>query len=61
MGKYNAMTKSLQPTHIAFVNRAKLESCLLGRNTKVGAKADLSRCATQSGYEVDAGGKLLFS
>jgi translation initiation factor eIF-2B subunit gamma len=37
--------------------RAKLESCLIGKNTKIGAKADLSRCATQAGYEVEAAGR----
>ena len=37
--------------------RAKLEGCILGKNTKVGAKAELSRCVTQAGYEVDAGGR----
>lgn len=37
--------------------RAKLENCLLGKNTKIGSKAELSRCVTQGGYEVDAGGK----
>lgn len=36
---------------------AKLESCLTGTNTKIGAKADLTKCVTQAGYEVDAGGK----
>jgi len=36
---------------------AKLEGCILGRNTKVGAKAELVRSLTQAGYEVDAGGE----
>lgn len=36
---------------------AKLEGCILGRNTKVGARADLLRSLTQAGYEADAGGK----
>lgn len=36
---------------------AKLDGCILGTNTKVGAKAELSRCVTQAGYEVGAGGK----
>jgi translation initiation factor eIF-2B subunit gamma len=39
---------------------AKLEACILGRNTKVGAKAELLRSLTQAGYEVDAGGTNAF-
>ena len=38
--------------------RAKLEGCILGGSTKVGAKADLSKCVTQAGFEVDAGGEI---
>jgi hypothetical protein len=37
---------------------AKLEGCILGRNTKVGARAELSRSLTQAGYEANAGGKI---
>ena len=37
---------------------AKLEGCILGRNTKVGARAELLRSLTQAGYEADAGGKI---
>jgi translation initiation factor eIF-2B subunit gamma len=36
--------------------RAKLEGCILGRNTKVAAKAELVRSLTQAGYEVETGG-----
>ena len=39
--------------------RAKLDGCILGVYTKVGAKAELSRCVTQPGYEVGPGGKQL--
>jgi len=35
----------------------KLDGCILGKNTQVGTKAVLSRCVTQAGYEVAAGGK----
>jgi len=38
------------------VSSAKLEGCILGRNTNVGARAELLRSLTQAGYEVDAGG-----
>jgi len=37
---------------------AKLEGCILGRNTKVGAKAELVRTVTQAGYDIDAGGQF---
>jgi len=36
---------------------AKLDGCLLGKNTQVGMKAELVRCVTQAGYEVNAGGE----
>ena len=39
-----------------FFFSAKLEGCILGRGTKVGSRAELVRCLTQAGYEVDAGG-----
>ncbi len=42
-----------------YVNRARLDGCILGVYTKVGAKADLSRCITQPGYEVSPGGEQL--
>ena len=35
---------------------AKLDGCILGKNTKIGVKAELVRCVTQAGYEVEAGG-----
>ncbi|KAI0368336.1 UDP-3-O-glucosamine N-acyltransferase [Pilatotrama ljubarskyi] len=34
---------------------AKLDGCILGAYTKLGAKAELSRCVTQPGYEVGEG------
>ena len=39
------------------LRRAKLDGCILGGSTKVGAKAELSKCVTQAGFEVDAGGE----
>jgi translation initiation factor eIF-2B subunit gamma len=45
------------PSHNSRVYRAKLEGCILGGNTKVGAKAELSKCVTQAGFEADAGGE----
>jgi ADP-glucose pyrophosphorylase len=38
------------------VDRVKLDSCILGKNTQVGSKAELTRCITQAGYEINAGG-----
>jgi len=40
------------------LHRAKLEGCILGGSTKVGAKAELSKCVTQAGFGVDAGGEF---
>lgn len=37
---------------IIFQTRAKLESSILGKNTRVGSKATLVHCVTQGGYEV---------
>ncbi|KAJ7441794.1 hypothetical protein B0H11DRAFT_501173, partial [Mycena galericulata] len=34
---------------------AKLDGSILGKNTKVGAKAELVRCVTQAGHEVNLG------
>ncbi|KAF8831672.1 hypothetical protein HHX47_DHR1000401 [Lentinula edodes] len=34
---------------------AKIDGCILGKNTKVGTKAELTRCVTQAGYEVGSG------
>jgi len=41
--------------HCVVEDGAKLDGSILGMNTKVGAKAELVRCVTQAGYEVDAG------
>ncbi|KAH9937728.1 UDP-3-O-glucosamine N-acyltransferase [Amylocystis lapponica] len=41
--------------HCVIADGAKLEGSILGKNTKVGPKAELIRCVTQSGYEVGAG------
>ena len=43
-----------------YILSAKVEACILGRNTKIGAKAELLRSLTQAGYEVDAGGTNTF-
>ena len=42
------------------LHRAKLEGCILGGSTKVGVKAELLKCVTQAGFEVDAGGRFLY-
>ncbi|KAJ7733773.1 UDP-3-O-glucosamine N-acyltransferase [Mycena maculata] len=41
--------------HCIVEDGAKLEGSILGKNTKVGAKAELVRCVTQPGYEVNTG------
>ncbi|KAI0051631.1 UDP-3-O-glucosamine N-acyltransferase [Auriscalpium vulgare] len=44
--------------HCVVGDGAKLDGSILGKNTKVGAKAELVRCLTQAGYEVDAAGSF---
>ncbi|KAJ7078945.1 UDP-3-O-glucosamine N-acyltransferase [Mycena belliarum] len=41
--------------HCIVEDGAKLDGSILGKNTKVGAKAELVRCVTQAGYEVAPG------
>ncbi|KDQ27853.1 hypothetical protein PLEOSDRAFT_39954 [Pleurotus ostreatus PC15] len=41
--------------HCVIAEGAKLDGSILGKGTKVGPKAELIRCVTQSGYEVAAG------
>jgi ADP-glucose pyrophosphorylase len=41
---------------IKMLDRVKLDNCILGKNTQVGSKAELTRCITQAGYEINAGG-----
>lgn len=38
--------------HCVVEDGAKLEGCVLGKNTKVGSKAQMSKCVTQAGYDV---------
>ena len=42
---------------LSLLSSAKIESCILGKSTQVGPKAELTRCVTQAGFEVGAGGK----
>ncbi|KAI0308713.1 UDP-3-O-glucosamine N-acyltransferase [Amylostereum chailletii] len=41
--------------HCIVADGARLDGSILGTNTKVGAKAELVRCLTQAGYDVEAG------
>ncbi|KAJ7502721.1 UDP-3-O-glucosamine N-acyltransferase [Mycena galericulata] len=41
--------------HCVIEDGAKLDGSILGKNTKVGAKAELVRCVTQAGFEVNPG------
>lgn len=45
---------------IKMMDRVKLDNCILGKNTQVGSKAELTRCITQAGYEINAGGGQSF-
>ncbi|KAJ3562794.1 hypothetical protein NP233_g9353 [Leucocoprinus birnbaumii] len=41
--------------HCVIEDGAKIDGSVLGKNTKIGSKAELTRCVTQAGYEVSAG------
>jgi len=41
--------------HCVIEDGVKIDGCVLGKNTKIGLKAELFRCVTQAGYEVSAG------
>ena len=58
MGAFS--TSSFSRSVFTEIDRAKLEGCILGRNTKVGSKTQLIKCITQSGYEVADNGKQHF-
>lgn len=53
------LASGLGTDRFATIRSAKLDGSILGMNTKVGTKAELIRCVTQAGYEVEDGGKLL--
>lgn len=59
MGAHIPPSRLLKPHHLSI--RAKLDGCILGKNTKVGSKAMLTRCATQAGYEVAEGGSTVLA
>lgn len=54
-------TNFVHPPHAHSFVSAKIEGCVLGKNTKIGLKAELIRCVTQAGYEISAGGLLYFN
>ena len=41
--------------HCVIEDGSKLDGCILGRGTKVGPRAEMSRCVTQGAYEVEEG------
>ncbi|THH15478.1 hypothetical protein EW146_g5006 [Bondarzewia mesenterica] len=55
IGKMVKISGCVLLDHCVVEDGAKLDGCILGKDTKVGAKGELIRCLTQSGYEVDAG------
>ncbi|KAJ3476857.1 hypothetical protein NLI96_g10872 [Meripilus lineatus] len=55
IGKYVRISGCVILDHCIIADGAKIDSCILGASTKIGSKAELSRCVTQSGYEVTAG------
>ncbi|KAF9654084.1 UDP-3-O-glucosamine N-acyltransferase [Thelephora ganbajun] len=56
IGKMTKIVGCVILDHCIIEDGAKLEGCILGGSTKVGAKAELSKCVTQAGFEVDTGG-----
>ncbi|KAF8578004.1 nucleotide-diphospho-sugar transferase [Ramaria rubella] len=57
IGKHVRLTGSVIMDHVIIEDGAKIDKCILSRNTRVGSKAELTGCATQPGYEVESGGK----
>ncbi|KAJ7262277.1 UDP-3-O-glucosamine N-acyltransferase [Mycena haematopus] len=55
IGKMAKIVGCVLLDHCVVEDGAKLDGCVLGKNTKVGAKAELVRCVTQAGYEIDPG------
>jgi len=55
IGKMAKIVGCVLLDHCVVEDGAKLDGCILGKSTKVGVKAELIRCVTQAGYEVNAG------
>ncbi|KAI9509748.1 UDP-3-O-glucosamine N-acyltransferase [Russula earlei] len=58
IGKMSRIAGCVLLDHCVIEDGAKLEGCILGRNTRVGPKAELVRSLTQAGYDVEAGGEF---
>ena len=56
IGKNVKLTGCVLMEYCVVEDGAKLDGCILGKNTRVGAKAELVRCVTQAGFEVEASG-----
>jgi len=55
IGKMVKITGCILLDHCIIEDGVKLDSCILGKNTQVGSKAELTRCITQAGYEINVG------
>ncbi|PPQ74037.1 hypothetical protein CVT26_006940 [Gymnopilus dilepis] len=55
IGKAVKITGSILLDHCIVEDGTKLDNCILGKSTRVGVKAELTRCITQAGYEVPPG------
>jgi len=55
IGKMVKITGCVLLDHCIVEDGAKLDSCILGKSTRVGIKAELTKCVTQAGYEVSGG------
>ncbi|GJJ06382.1 hypothetical protein Clacol_000573 [Clathrus columnatus] len=58
IGRHVRISNSIVLDHVVIEDGAKIDGCILGRSAHIGAKAELSKCVTQPGYEVDAGAAI---
>ncbi|KZS98565.1 nucleotide-diphospho-sugar transferase [Sistotremastrum niveocremeum HHB9708] len=58
IGKNVKIAGSVIGDHCIILDGAHLENCILSQHTRVGEKAELIRCQTQAGLEVEAGAKF---
>ncbi|EJD02568.1 UDP-3-O-glucosamine N-acyltransferase [Fomitiporia mediterranea MF3/22] len=56
IGKNVRLTGCVLMEYCVVEDGAKLDGCILGKNTRVGVKAEVVKCVTQAGFEVEEGG-----
>ncbi|EKM80890.1 hypothetical protein AGABI1DRAFT_37002 [Agaricus bisporus var. burnettii JB137-S8] len=58
VGRMVKIVGSILLDHCVIEDGARVDGCVLGINTKIGTRAELSRCVTQAGYEVSPEDKI---